>query len=287
MNLDLEGGPRWDLAAGDGSGSSLLRDLASVLGSAKDDPGTAEPALRRRLRVSFVGDSLNVEAGSAGERFSFASQNFAAARRWSGYEGEDRVLHLIALSLVLAEQLQGGGGALLHGALAERNGVAALLLGPSGRGKSTASRLLTPPWRSLSDDLALLVPGEPGEPERWRAHAWPTWSALRKGGAGGSWDVRRGVDARGIFFLQRAPGGAAVRVGPGRAACLLMESFEQAWWAGTALFPPERFAAIRRQAFENISSLVKAVPAFLLPMASSGPFWEKIEEALGAVCCTA
>lgn len=281
MIFGLDTGSCWKLEAADPLAASLVGQLSAVLGAAPGDDAPAGRALVR-FRVSTAGGGLQVSNESSGELCSFTPGNFAAAQCWSGYAGEDRLLHLIGVSLVLAAKLQADGGVLLHGALAERDGAAALLLGPSGRGKTTASRMLAPPWRSLSDDLALLKPFAPG---RWRAHPWPTWSALRGGAAGRSWDIRRGFDAQGIFFLKRGPDGVAERIGSGRAACLLSESFEQAWWAGSALFCRETLSGMRRQAFANISRLARDVPAFLLPLSPAGHFWERIEEALGEACC--
>ena len=107
------------------------------------------------------------------------------------------------------------------------------------------------------------------------------------GGGGGSWDVQRGVGLGGLFFMSWADEDRAERIGSGRAACLLVESFQQSWWAGDVLFSARTMKEIRGQAFENISALARAVPAFVLHMSPAGPFWEKIEEALDEARCAA
>jgi hypothetical protein len=61
-----------------------------------------------------------------------------------------------------------------------------------------------------------------------------------------------------------------------------VESFEQAWSNGRTFFSERIMKTIRRSAFDNIGSLVKSVPAFVLHISLDGPFWERIEEALCA-----
>lgn len=195
-------------------------------------------------------------------------------------ESAQQLLRRIERSLDIGARCQSGGGVLLHGALAERGGRGVLLLGPSGRGKTTASRRLPPPWESLSDDMSLVLPEDPGS---WRAHPWVTWSRCPAGEGGSPWDAGRSAVLGGLFFLVRAPDDRVERIGAGRAACLLVESSEQAWLAGSALVADDAMKAIRGQAFPNIAALAREVPAFLLHISPAGPFWTAIEEALGGV----
>jgi len=188
-----------------------------------------------------------------------------------------RVFELIGRSFDVGARCQASGGVLLHGALAVRGSAGVLLLGPSGRGKTTASGRLMPPWTSLSDDMALAMPQGAGA---WGAHPWPTWARYLNGEGGCSWDLHRSVGLRGLFILVRAPEDRVERIGPGRASCLLLESFEQAWVAGSSLMSDAAMKGLRGRAFLNISSLAKAVPAFLLHLSPAGPFWERLDEAL-------
>lgn len=284
MILNLTDGSRWRFAARGRRAGELLSRMSDAMRLAAAEPVPAGGAVPHAARVSYRGDCLTVTADSAAGRLPLTSElqfppAACADRSLHNRDPEGRLLRdLVALSLVIGGQAQSGGGVLLHGALAEHRGGGVLLLGPSGRGKSTASRRLAPPWRSLSDDIALVLPRRGAG--AWSAHPWPTWGSYRNGG--GSWDVQRGVDLRGLFFLIRAAGDAVERIGAGRAVCLLMESFEQAWANGPAFFSGETMKALRRTAFDNIGSLAGAVPAFLLHISPTGPFSERIEEALGA-----
>ena len=90
----------------------------------------------------------------------------------------------------MANSSEKNGGLLVHGALAEWNGIGVILAGPGGVGKTTASKRLPRPWRSLSDDNTLIVKSPDGT---YWAHPWPTWSRYRQGDMSGSWDVQAAV----------------------------------------------------------------------------------------------
>jgi hypothetical protein len=94
------------------------------------------------------------------------------------------------------------GALLVHGALAEYCGSGFIMAGPGTVGKSTASRRLPSSWRSLSDDMTLVVRDDQGQ---YWAHPWPTWSRFHYGGPGGSWAVERAVPHPAVFFLSQSP----------------------------------------------------------------------------------
>ncbi len=171
--------------------------------------------------------------------------------------------------------VQSRNGLLVHGALAERNGLGAILAGPSGVGKTTASNRLQPPWRSLSDDLTLIVCDQQG---RYWAHPWPTWSRFEEGGPGGSWDVCHAVPLKGIFFLAKAQENRAEGLGAGKAACMFIEVVEQASYRFHCL---DDDAANQLQKFGNACALAKVVPGFILHLSLNGSFWKEMDLALG------
>ena len=51
-----------------------------------------------------------------------------------------------------ARDAQTRGEVLLHGALAEKDGIGVILAAPGGTGKTTASDRLLAPWRSRCDE---------------------------------------------------------------------------------------------------------------------------------------
>ncbi len=173
---------------------------------------------------------------------------------------------------------QARGAALLHGALAEREGRGVVLAGPGGVGKTTLSRRMALPWHSLSDDATLVVRDAQGA---YWAHPWPTWSQFITDGPGGTWDVQHAVPLRGIFFLARAERDLAERVGAGHAVTLLVEVAEQAWWGMTPHMSNEEKRASRLQRFDNICALAKAVPCYRLDFTLTGEFWREIERVMG------
>jgi len=188
---------------------------------------------------------------------------------------------LVDISLAVAEAVQARGGLLLHGGLAENQlgGYGAILAGPSGAGKSTASRRLHRPWRSLSDDAVLVVRDRGGA---YWAHPWPTRSAFLPGGSGGSWNVGHAVPLKGIFYLERGEYVHAERLGPGHAACLLLQSAEQAFWPpGLLGYPEGNVKRSRGERFSNVCALAQAVPTFHLCMDLVSRFWETMAQIVG------
>lgn len=182
------------------------------------------------------------------------------------------------LALAIAVETELGGGVLLHGALAEKNGCGIILAGPSDAGKTTASLRLRSPWRSMCDDLTLVIPD--GK-DKYRSHPWPTWSNFMFGGSGSSWDVQSSVLLKGIFFLSKSHEDAALPVGVSQSICLLVKSSEQASLG--MLRSKKNTFDIRTQRikrFENIRALARAVPTFELQISLAGDFWNKIENVL-------
>lgn len=187
--------------------------------------------------------------------------------------------HLIELSTALARAFVPHGGVLLHGALAEWEGRGVLLAAPGGTGKTTASNRLPPPWRSLSDDMTLVLCDAQGQ---WWAHPWPTWSRFLPGGSGGAWDVQYAVPLHAIFYLAQAPEERVEPIGAGQATAMLVQSAEQAaYFSLTRGLSVEESRALRQQSFNLLCNLAQAMPTFVLHLSLTGAFWVEIERALG------
>jgi hypothetical protein len=170
-----------------------------------------------------------------------------------------------------------GGGLLLHGALAVRDGAGFILAGPSGVGKSTASLRLPAPWQSLSDDCVLVVRDPVG---RYQAHPWPTWSFVRDHGPVKSWPVAQAVPLKAMLFLQQSASDRAEPVATTPATALIMESAYHL--ARVVAFTPDARAnrTICASYLRAAWALAAAVPAFRLQVSLTGRFWNEIMRAV-------
>jgi len=171
-------------------------------------------------------------------------------------------------------------GLFLHGALAERNGFGVILAGPSGVGKTTASNRLPSPWRSLSDDMTLVVRDAQG---RYCGHPWPTWSFFRESkNSRHMWDVSYEVPLEGLFFLAQASEDRVERIGAGRASCMLLETARQASGPLYEKSRNEDPLAMNLQLFNNACIMSKSVKSFTLNVSLNGQFWNEMDLALNS-----
>ncbi len=153
------------------------------------------------------------------------------------------------------------GGMLIHGALAASGDRGIILTGPSGSGKSTVSRRLKSPWRSLCDDLTLIVQDARGI---YWAHPLPTWSEYMPGGSGGSWDVQETVQLQGIYFLEKSLENTAGKIGTGESLCMLQECMSQVARIMERGLKLETIRRLRLRRFDNACHLAKSVPGYVL-----------------------
>ena len=243
----------------------------------------------REIRVRTIGRS----DGDAGEGIDpyaaladgeYAYDQYSECRRrrvvldleeTRGWEAQVRGLLRLASVIVLGAIRN--GGVMIHGCLVEWRGMGVVLAGPSGAGKSTACRRLPSTWEVRSDDASLLVTGADGA--IW-AHPWPTWGAFFSAEPGGTCEVRRPTPLKAICFLSQGPRIAVGRIGQGEAACLGMETIEQAAPMLTPGLSEEAKRSIRLQQFQNLCAMVTKVPAYSLWTDRSGPFWESLEAVL-------
>jgi len=250
--LVLADGCRWEIFAGDEKAASIV----SELGCAMQLPMTTdviEPLHHGNLCRLLV--QVDTQTSEPDCHISLASKNCGSVVCiLSPCENRGGLyFHFLRLSLIFAREAQARGGVLIHGALAERDGLGVILTAPGGTGKTTASNRLPAPWRSRCDDTTLVVRDLQGN---YWAHPWPTWSRLLEEGPGGcTWDVQSAVPVKAIFFLAQAVEDRVERIGPGHAVSLLLECVGQASTLMASGLREKELRALHMERFDNLSSI--------------------------------
>lgn len=292
--LKLADGSRWSISAGDRQAASIVSQfgeamqlslLESSASPVSTDNKTEKPFLLpcsaegfwHRLLVLVDGDRSRTFLPRLYPMKSFEDRGVLVCPLGHWDTESERFFHLVQLSLILARQAQTRGGILLHGGLAEWNGLGVILAAPAGTGKTTASNRLPAPWRSLSDDLTLIV--RDSQKNYW-AHPWPTWSLFLWGGSGGEWNVSKAVPLREIFFLTQADKDQAIPLGKGLGVSHLLSSTRQSSNLMARGLSPEETRGLHLEWFNNLCSLSLSVPPHLLHISLTGPFWKEIERVL-------
>ena len=293
-HLVLADGSRWVIAAGDEEAAAIVSRLADAMRlrvmspSVSLPPATfgtsridaAEPprhGIVRRLLVLVDAHKPAACPATWHAPFPFEDDGFVACVLHPVTHGDGLYIQLMQLSSILAHDAQTRGGVLLHGALAEKDGIGVILAAPGGTGKTTASGRLAAPWRSLCDDATLVVRDSQGN---YWAHPWPTWSRFLGGESGGTWDVQNAVPLKGVFFLSQALEDRVESVGPGHAVSLLVECAEQASQLMARGLSKEETRALHLERFNNLCAFARVVPAHLLRISLTGAFWQEIEHTL-------
>jgi SynChlorMet cassette protein ScmC len=262
LKLGLADGQQWLIRPVDDAAAAIVAELGRVM---RLGPGEAG----RELCVAVCGEPGRSDREAGG----------AVVCRLAAPTGrETEVARMRRIASRVAREAMGRGGLLFHGALAEFRGSGFVMAGPADVGKSTASRRLPPPWRSLCDDMTLVVRDSGG---RLWAHPWPTWSRLLCGGPGDSWNVERAVPLRAVFFLSRSTADRLEPVNATQAVALVMESAEE--FMREVLFELSDADSARTRCGEALGAakgLAAAVPAYSLRHSLDGRFWEEIERVL-------
>jgi len=147
-------------------------------------------------------------------------------------------------------------------------------------GKTTASIRLPSPWRSLSDDMTLVVRDDQGG---YWCHPWPTWSFFwERNNSGRKWDVSYAVPLKGLFFLAQASEDRAERIGAGRATGMLLETARQASCQLEYRSSNEDLTAMNLQLFKNACMMAKSMKSFILNVSLNGQFWTEMDLALNS-----
>lgn len=274
--IALADGSHWEIAAGDEEVAPIVSQLGCAM-QLRVTTGAIKPSYHdNQCRIHVQSDMLT----SATDRYvPLASENdsdvvciLSRCNHWGA-----RYVNLMRLSLVMAREVQSRGGVLIHGALAEKDGIGVILAAPGGTGKTTASNRLPAHWHSLCDDTTLVVRDRHGT---YWAHPWPTWSRFLDGGPGGTWDVQHAVPVKGIFFLARAAEDLVESVGSGHAVSMLVESARQASMFMVPDLIKEETRALHLEQFTTLCALARIIPSHVLHISLTGAFWQAIEQTL-------
>ena len=293
-DLVLADGSRWVIAAGDEEAAPIVSQLADAMQLRVMNPsaslppaalgtsrtGAVEPprhGIVRRLLVLVDAHNPKASLATCHAPLPFEDDGLVVCVLRSITYNIGLYIQLVALSSIVAHDAQTRGGVLLHGALAEEDGIGVILAAPAGTGKTTASDRLLAPWRSLCDDTTLVVRDSQGN---FWAHPWPTWSRFLAGGSGGTWDVQNAVPLKGIFFLSQAVEDRVESVGPGHAVSLLVECAEQTPQLMARSLSKEETRALHLERFNNLCALARVVPTHVLRISLTGAFWQEIEQTL-------
>lgn len=275
-DLVMADGSHWEIVAGNEKAVTIVSQLGFTM-QLRMTPGVIEPVQhgsRRRLlvRVEQPMSIADCYVPLISKSNGVLACTLCPCGHWGG-----PYINLVRLSLAIARETQARGGVLIHGALAERDGAGVILAAPGGTGKTTASNRLPAPWRSLCDDITLVVKDPQGS---YWGHPWPTWSTFLDGGTGGAWDVQKAVPVKGIFFLSRAVEDRVERLGPGQAVSLLVESVRQASMSMAQDMSKEEISTLHLERFNNLCDLTRVVPVHTLDISLTGVFWREIEQTL-------
>jgi SynChlorMet cassette protein ScmC len=280
-SLTLADGARWLIRPGD----TEAERVTSALGAAMQlEPATREINGKMPWRELLV----TVRSGRSAPLINLHGSGPAVCTLSPLANDALLAIGMTRVGLAIARAAQSRGGLLLHGALACRGvmcnaptACGVILAGPGTVGKSTASSRLPPPWRSLCDDTTLAVRDLQG---CYWAHPWPTWSRFYSYSddppAGGSWDVRRAVPLRAMFFLSQSPDDRTEPIHVPQATAMLMEAAQHVSSAMRHHLDSNQVHTLHREQLAAAEALARTVPAYILHISLTGAFWKEIERAL-------
>jgi len=266
----------WELTGGNGKGWLLIDHFARVANlSSLRPPGSHQNRVRsvKRISVEFVSGDVRwteIPQGS-GIKISCRVGSFATPAKLA--------LQMARIAQIVAYGSETKGGLLVHGALAEWEGHGVILAGPGKVGKSTASRRLPSTWRSLSDDMTLIVKAADGS---YWAHPWPTWSRIRRRKTQQSWDVQKAVKLKLICMLAQSKMDRMHDLPYLQAISELVDIAGQAF---VLLANGLDIAAYRRAnlvRFGNAEAIARQIPIHRLRISRKGAFWRLIEKDFAA-----
>jgi len=272
--LKIADGWGWQFFAKGKNTALLVARLKHALGI--DQQGRSSPAIFKTRQIKNITISVS-QSKIHWKNLPAEHAHEIVCRVGPVHTPEKMAFQLTRISQVVANTSEQVGGLLVHGALAEWNGVGVILAGPGGVGKTTASKRLPRPWHSLSDDTTLIVKSPDGA---YWAHPWPTWSQYRQGDTSGSWDVQAAVKLKAIFMLTQARKNGVALLPTRQAISELVDVSGQTFFILANGMNKDAIRRINLMRFHNAVALSKMVPVCRLEISRNGRFWKEIEKLL-------
>jgi len=169
------------------------------------------------------------------------------------------------------------GGLPLHSALVVRDGRGVLLVAEA----ASANQRPVAGCRTVGVYSAMIWPLLCELPGRVQGSSSSTWSVVRAGEKEQTWDIKRSVSLRAIFFLTQAVEDEVIPAGGAMASVILTDAAMTVFYsvqAGPGLLEK---SPLFSNLFANAATMAQVVPSYILRLSLTGCFWEKIEEVLG------
>ena len=277
--LDLPGVFGWRIK-GIGKGAELVRELKRIMRLAETPDESAEITVMPRPYYDSLSEKERSELQISYSRKAVRLFHNCRLNTWLLVIPEDilsdRNTRIVLLWLILKPfylHCFSNGGLPVHAASASLNGHGIIIAASGDTGKTTTVRRLPYPWRELGDDSALLLP----ENNKFRLYPLPTWSEFIYGGNHSvSWNIGKGTDIAGIFFLKQSEQDRTERL---PSTIGIMSLYHSAMEVAGEL-KKDITRELNTKIFETAGDITSKVPTLFLHATLTGKVWESIEQQL-------
>jgi SynChlorMet cassette protein ScmC len=289
VGLSLANGMRLGLMPGDGLAYSFISHLIEIMQLKR----IADPTFTVILRIEgqepypICKETAFKERGTKSgsilrensilELFFDEEEKTAICIMNANFNEEPFFIQMRYLSALISSIALNRGCLFIHGGLAEKGGIGVIFAGKSGSGKTTAVNRMPAPWKPLCDESTFIVPDDQGV---FWAHPMPTHSRFIEEGQGGIWNVQHSVPLKGIFFLAQDNNEQLVPLNRTNSAYLINQFAYEAMVSLFGWCDIEARKAIFMQILSNSSAVAQEVPAYILRLSLTGPFWNDVDRAI-------
>jgi SynChlorMet cassette protein ScmC len=277
--FDLPGVFGWKIK-GIGKGAELVQELKQIMQLAEIPEEPTEITVMPRSYYDSLPEKERSELQISYSRKAVRLFHNSRLNTWLLVIPEnilsDRKIRTVLLWLVMKPfylHCFSNGGLPVHAASASLNGHGIIIAASGDTGKTTTVRRLPYPWQELGDDNALLLP----EGNKFRLYPLPTWSEFIYGSnTSASWDIKKGTDLAGIFFLKQSEQDSAEKLSVSKAMISLYNSSMEV--AGD--LKRDIRGELNRKIFATAADITSEIPVFSLYATQTGKVWESIEQQL-------